>query len=221
MGFVLTGMGSALIGVVSARATRVRGVRAAVASSANVKTLRVSTATVLLLAALAGCSAPPSPVDDARRPGPLTSFAPADRPAMPELSGKRVDGDGQVSLKALRGKVVVVNAWASWCAPCRVEAPGLSRVHEELQAKGLRVVGVNVNVSVDAARSFEEDAALAYPSLHDPQGRQLLRLPKGVGSTVGYPFTLIVDPQGRVAAARSGAIGEAELKKLVTPLLPA
>ncbi|MFJ3437712.1 TlpA family protein disulfide reductase [Streptomyces cyaneofuscatus] len=159
-------------------------------------------------------------MDDARWPGPLKSFAPADRPAMPELSGERVDGDGQVSLKALRGKVVVVNAWASWCAPCRAEAPGLSRVHEELQAKGLRVVGVNANVSVEAARSFEKDAALVYPSLHDPQGRQLLRLPKGLVSTVGYPFTIIVDPEGRVAAARIGAIGEAELKKLVTPLLP-
>ncbi|MFD6802560.1 TlpA family protein disulfide reductase [Streptomyces cyaneofuscatus] len=159
-------------------------------------------------------------MDDARRPGPLKSFAPADRPAMPELSGERVDGDGQVSLKALRGKVVVVNAWASWCAPCRAEAPGLSRVHEELQAKGLRVVGVNANVSVEAARSFEKDAALVYPSLHDPQGRQLLRLPKGLVSTVGYPFTIIVDPEGRIAAARIGAIGEAELKKLVTPLLP-
>ncbi|MFI7239718.1 TlpA family protein disulfide reductase [Streptomyces cyaneofuscatus] len=66
-----------------------------------------------------------------------------------------------------------------------------------------------------------KDAALVYPSLHDPQGRQLLRLPKGVASTVGYPFTLIVDPEGRIAAARIGAIGEAELKKPVTPLLPA
>ncbi|MFD3973312.1 TlpA family protein disulfide reductase [Streptomyces cyaneofuscatus] len=159
-------------------------------------------------------------MDDARRPGPLKSFASADRPAMPELAGKRGDGDGRVSLKELRGKVVVVNAWASWCAPCRAEAPGLSRVHEELQAKGRRVVGANANVPVEAARAFEKDAALVYPGLHNPQGRQLLRLPKSVVSTVGHPVTLIVDPEVRIAAARIGAIGEAELKKLVTPLLP-
>ncbi|MFE2291994.1 TlpA family protein disulfide reductase [Streptomyces sp. NPDC059452] len=159
-------------------------------------------------------------MDDAPRPGPLKSFAPADRVAMPEMSGERVDGDGRFSLKELRGKVVVVNAWASWCGPCRVEAPALSRVHEELEDKGLRVVGVNADVSVEAARSFEEDAALVYPSLHDPQGRQLLRLPKGVVNTAGYPFTIVVDPEGRIAASRIGAIGEGELKDLVTPLLP-
>ncbi|WP_257001945.1 TlpA disulfide reductase family protein [Streptomyces sp. WZ.A104] len=184
------------------------------------KTLRASIAAALLLAALAGCSTSPPPADDVRRPGPLKSYAPADRVAMPELSGERVGGDGQVSLKGLRGKVVVVNAWASWCGPCRAEAPELSRVHEELQGKGLRVVGVNADVSVEAARSFERDAGLVYPSLHDPQGRQLLRLPKGVVNTTGYPFTIIVDPEGRIAAARIGAISEAELKRLVRPLLP-
>ncbi|WP_103508579.1 TlpA disulfide reductase family protein [Streptomyces sp. SM13] len=76
---------------------------------------------------------------------------------MPEMAGERVDGDGRFSLKALRGRVVVVNAWASWCGPCRAEAPGLSRVHEELQGKGLRVVGVDTDVSVGKARAFEKD----------------------------------------------------------------
>jgi thiol-disulfide isomerase/thioredoxin len=191
-----------------------------VASSTNVKTLRTSAAVAVLLAALAGCSASPQPADDAGGPAPLKSYARADRVVMPELAGERVDGDGRFSLKALRGKAVVVNVWASWCGPCRAEAPGLSRVHEELRGKGLRVVGVNVDVSVSKARAFEKDAELVYPSLHDPQGRQLLRLPKGVVNTAGYPFTIIVDPEGRIAATRIGAIGETELKRLVVPLLP-
>ncbi|MFE6767423.1 TlpA family protein disulfide reductase [Streptomyces fimicarius] len=188
------------------------------------KTLRASAAMTMLLVALAGCSTStstsPSPVDGAGGPAPMKSYARADRVEMPEMAGERVDGDGRFSLKALRGKVVVVNAWASWCGPCRAEAPGLSRVHEELRGKGLRVVGVNTDVSVGKARAFEKDAELLYPSLHDPQGRQLLRLPKGVVNTAGYPFTIIVDPEGRIAAARIGAIDETELKRLVVPLLP-
>lgn len=139
---------------------------------------------------------------------------------MPDLSGRSVGG-GQMSLKALRGKVVVVNAWASWCAPCREEAPALSRVHKELYGKGLRVVGVNADTSLKAAGAFEKDARLAYPSLHDPRGRQLLRLPKGLVNLTAYPFTIIVDPEGRIAATRIGAISETELKRAVTPLLPA
>ncbi|MDG9682432.1 TlpA disulfide reductase family protein [Streptomyces sp. DH18] len=113
----------------------------------------------------------------------------------------------------------MVNAWASWCGPCRAEAPGLSRVHEELRGEGLGVVGISADVG--EARAFEKDAELVYPSLRDPQGRQLLRLPKGVVNTAGYPFTIIVDPEGRIAATRIGAIDEAELKQLVMPLLSA
>ncbi|MGW0737959.1 TlpA family protein disulfide reductase [Streptomyces sp. NPDC002851] len=184
-----------------------------------VKTLRASTAAALLLAALAGCSTPPPSPEDEGRPSPLTSYAASDRVAMPEMSGKSVDGDSQVSLHKLRGKVVVVNAWASWCGPCRKEAPGLSRVHKELYDKGLRVVGVNVNTSVTPARAFEKDTKLAYPSLYDPKGKQLLRLPKGMVSATGYPFTIVVDPKGRIAATQIGPISETELKRVVKPLL--
>ena len=103
----------------------------------------------------------------------LTRVPPADRPAAPDLSGGGLDGR-PVRLADYRGKVVVLNVWASWCGPCRAE-PELSKAQRELAGKGVQVLGVDTDAERDEGRSFEREHGLVYPSLHDPGSRKLTR----------------------------------------------
>ncbi|MFE0105446.1 TlpA family protein disulfide reductase [Streptomyces sp. NPDC059009] len=182
------------------------------------KTLTLRTAAaVSLLALVCGCSSGGA-ADKGKRTGPLKSYAPADRKQAPAWSGETVDGK-KIDLAAdYRGKVVVVNAWASWCPPCRLEAPGLSRFNKEMKDKDVAVVGMNADANVASARSFENDKKLSYPSLHDPAGRKLLQMPKGLANPTTYPYTLFFDRKGRIAASYIGAISETKVNDIVKPL---
>ncbi|MEV7435424.1 TlpA family protein disulfide reductase [Streptomyces griseoviridis] len=169
-------------------------------------------------ALLAGCQAP-APVGDSSPGDPLTrTWKEGDRIAAPDLAGTSLDGD-PVRLSDFRGEVVLVNAWASWCGPCRAEAPELERIRRKWSGRGLRVLGVDNDSSRDGGRAFQQDVGLGYPSLHDPLGKQLARLPKGVVNTRGLPYTIVVDPAGKIAATRTGQVTEARLAVVFGPLL--
>lgn len=146
------------------------------------------------------------------------SYAPAERPAAPKWAGTTLDGK-RIDLADYRGKVVVVNAWAYTCGPCRLEAPGLSRVNDAMADQGVAVIGMNTDTNAANARAFQRDKKLSFPSLYDPSGRKLLELPEGVTTPTGIPYTLFLDRRARIAALHVGAVAEKDVKKIVTPLL--
>ncbi len=142
------------------------------------------------------------------------ALARGERPAAPELALDRLEGEGKGSLTELRGKVVVLNVWASWCGPCRDESPLLQRWHERMERGGGAVLGVNVLDVTSDAIDFAREYGLTYPMLRDPDGQALEEL-----GAVVYPETFVVDRRGRIAAVRRGVVDEAFMREEVAPLL--
>lgn len=131
-----------------------------------------------------------------------------DRTPVPELSGTTLDGE-PLDVSAMRGQVVVLNFWASWCAPCRAEAETLNEVATRTADQGVRFVGINVKDELGSAQAFERKQEVGYPSLFDQPGRLLLRFRKAIPQTP--PTTLIVDRDGRIAAFFAGAVRLSDL----------
>lgn len=142
----------------------------------------------------------------------------ADRTDAPDFAGTTVDGK-PVRLSDYRGKVVVVNAWASTCAPCRKESPDLERTQRKLADQGLQVLGVTTDTDRKLGLDFQQQFGLTYPSLHDPDGEQFLKLPRGMVNPQILPFTLFIDREGRIAGALQNMVTEKEVTSIVKPML--
>ena len=110
-----------------------------------------------------------------------------------------------MGLVALRGRIVVLNVWGSWCGPCRAEAPLLQRAYPRLTAKGADLVGLDTRESAEPARAFIQAAGLTYPSVSDRDGRLQLAFSDTL-PPAAIPSTVIVDAQGRVAARIIGPV---------------
>jgi DsbE subfamily thiol:disulfide oxidoreductase len=131
-----------------------------------------------------------------------------------ELEGTLL-ADGQPwSSAAIRGSVLVVNYWASWCTPCRAEQPRLTRVARDYAAQGVTFIGVNVNDDRGAARTYLRDFDVPYPSLFDPRTETAARL-----GVVGLPTTFIVDRGGVLGYQRTGEATVASLTAQLEALL--
>ncbi len=167
------------------------------------------------LLALTGCvgasataDAPVSPQLESLATAADGLIAVQDRRAAPALSGTTLDGD-PLDVTALRGEVVVLNFWASWCAPCRAEAPVLNEVATRTADQGVRFVGINVKDELESARAFERKQEVGYPSLYDQPGRLLLQFRRAIPQTP--PTTLVLDRQGRIAGFFAGAVRLSDL----------
>jgi thiol-disulfide isomerase/thioredoxin len=149
----------------------------------------------------------------------ISTVKKGERAAAPDLSGKTVDGK-QLDVGDYKGKVVVVNVWGSWCAPCRAEAPNFEKVYQDLGAKGVQFVGINTrDTSVQNAVAFEKQQGVTYPSLYDPTGRMLLRFKKGTLNLQTVPSTLVFDRDGKIAARSLSPLSEDKLREMIDPVL--
>jgi peroxiredoxin len=114
--------------------------------------------------------------------------------APPQFSGSTIDTQ-RVSMRDLRGKVVLINFWASWCAECRPEMPVLERLHRELTPQGFAVIGVNAREESEAVRRYASELGLTFPLILDPDGKI-----KALYGVVGLPTTFLVGRDGRAVA---------------------
>jgi thiol-disulfide isomerase/thioredoxin len=117
----------------------------------------------------------------------------------PDFQARSVAGDAQVVLHELRGKVVLVDFWASWCAPCNAAMPQLEKLSKEFPADQFVVLGVNVDKKLDDARRALERRSVSYANASDPTGG----LPKRFGLET-MPTSYLIDQDGFVRVVHRG-----------------
>jgi cytochrome c biogenesis protein CcmG, thiol:disulfide interchange protein DsbE len=128
-----------------------------------------------------------------------------EKPRAPEFTLERLDEKGELALSGLQGKAVIVNFWASWCIPCKEEAPYLEQVWQADRDRGLVVLGVDAQDFRRDARDFVERYALTFPIVYDGPGSILADY-----GVTGFPETFVVDREGRVVEAFVGAVNSDE-----------
>jgi len=150
---------------------------------------------------LARSRAVPAPAFELPVLQPGAAGSPAAMRAAPALA------DGRLALRELRGTPVVLNFWASWCVPCREEAPALERGWREQGRRGVLFLGLNMQDITDDARAFIRDFGLTYPNVRD-RGNEVARR---YGAT-GLPETFFISATGNVVAHVIGVVSAQQLR---------
>ncbi|TKK89786.1 TlpA family protein disulfide reductase [Herbidospora galbida] len=144
--------------------------------------------------------------------GKVQVFDAGDRKPAPVVAGQTLEGAQTTMAK---GKVTVINFWASWCAPCRAEGPTLKDVAARTKADGVDFLGINFKDQKAAATAYDAQLTPGYPSIHDQSGKVLLGF-SGTVPPAAIPSTLIIDREGRIAARALGAVKYQALLDAVT-----
>lgn len=150
--------------------------------------------------------------------GTVTRIPAAERAEPIALSGPKVGG-GTLDLAPYRNKVVLLNVWGSWCAPCRKEAPDLEAAWQQVKERPVQFLGINTrDDAAGAAEAFERRFGVTYPSFRDPDGSLQLAFRRTLPPKA-IPSTLVLDRQGRVAARVIGPTTRATFVGLVSDVL--
>ncbi len=182
-------------------------------------TPRLLSCALFLAASLLGCQGND---DSARSNAPKTNqdvqqhrINEPDPYPVPDTTLQTIEGD-ELNLAAQDGRVLLVNFWATWCAPCRKEIPDLIDLQNDLGEEGLTVVGISLDQEGESAvRSFMSDYEFNYPVVVDPQGRT----EEGFGATYGLPTTFVVNPDGEVVKRVLGIFPTEELRPELESML--
>lgn len=150
-------------------------------------------------------------VNIARPQGPVDT--PIVGRSAPAFDLPTLDGD-RLSLADLRGSGVVLNFWASWCIPCREEAPLLTAASETYGPRGIRIVGVVYQDSADNARDFMRRYGQTYRAVVDQDGRTAIDY-----GVFGIPETFFIDPSGVVRSRQVGGLTEADLRRQLAAIV--
>ncbi len=134
----------------------------------------------------------------------------------PDFSAPTLDG-GRIALSDLRGEVVLLNFWATWCGPCRVEMPDFQQQHEALRDQGFSVLAVNNREHADQVVAFRDELGLTFPIALDPTGAV-----QDQYALFSYPSSYLIDRDGTVLARHFGVLtGDALAALLDEALSPA
>ncbi len=152
---------------------------------------------LLMIAVCAPASTDHATLTALIKPMDLVVYRPGTKP--PQFSGSTLDAR-PLSMAELRGKVVVMNFWASWCHECRPEMPALERLHRDYAARGLAIVGINARENAEAIRRYAKEVGLSFPLVLDPDGKI-----NALYGVIGLPATFVVGRDGRAVAFGIGS----------------